>query len=254
MIGLASDYDGTLSINRMVSHSTVEAVHHFQKQGNLFGIVTGRMFTMINTVIRQDQIQPDFIISSNGGMICNAKDEVVACQPIKKEVALELFYQMKELGFTSFGVTDGFRYCGYDTELDFRTVRRNRLFSSLKMDEQQLQQATQLVSFFSQGKNREHTLHLQSEIQKRFGNEVDTFMNRDSLDIVAKGVSKKTGVEQLARLLECQQMEVIGDDLNDLSMIEGLHGFAMQQGNEIVKKVARKTFDSVESCIHYLLK
>ena len=45
---------------------------------------------------------------------------------------------------------------------------------------------------------------------------------------------------------------MIGDDLNDLSMIERFDGFAMENANPLVKEKAKATFGYVGEMLRYL--
>ena len=81
---------------------------------------------------------------------------------------------------------------------------------------------------------------------------MESYLNRGTLDIVARGVSKQTGVEAAAAWLKANEVYVIGDDYNDLPMIEGLNGFAMSSGVEAVKAAASRLFDTVDACLDYL--
>ena len=93
---------------------------------------------------------------------------------------------------------------------------------------------------------------MQAEIQEKFGDAVESYLNRGTLDIVARGVSKQTGVEAAAAWLKANEVYVIGDDYNDLPMIEGLNGLAMSSGVEAVKAAASRLFDTVDACLDYL--
>ena len=67
------------------------------------------------------------------------------------------------------------------------------------------------------------------------------------MDVCAAGNTKATGLAHLQECLGWQQhpLYVIGDDLNDLSMIERFQGFAMASGNPLVKETAQAIFPSV---------
>jgi hydroxymethylpyrimidine pyrophosphatase-like HAD family hydrolase len=67
------------------------------------------------------------------------------------------------------------------------------------------------------------------------------------VDVCAAGNNKGTGLEHLQDVMGWQDypLYVIGDDLNDLSMIEKFHGFAMASGHPLVLEKARGAFASV---------
>ena len=47
MILLASDYDGTLKRQGKISETDIMAIQNFQREGNLFSLITGRSISMI---------------------------------------------------------------------------------------------------------------------------------------------------------------------------------------------------------------
>ena len=109
-----------------------------------------------------------------------------------------------------------------------------------------------MISLAAWISDRGRMAEMQAEIQERFGDAVESYLNRGTLDIVARGVSKQTGVEWAASWLKADEVYVIGDDYNDLPMIEGLHGFAMNSGVEAAKAAASRLFDTVDDCLDYL--
>lgn len=248
---LASDYDGTLRLGERVAPSTVKAVREFQKRGNLFGLVTGRALNMIYDEIRDNGIEPDFILSSNGAMLTDKNRQVLSAFPIPFEIGVKLLDELKVMGFRQYGACDGFRYCYYDGGRNLDDPDR-ALYPNLEVSQQELIARGSIISFYSRGRNREHTAELQQQLQARFGQYVDSFLNRNTLDIVARGISKKTGVELAASAFACPHPYVIGDDFNDLPMIEEFRGFAMSGGIQEAKDAASQIFDTVDDCLKYL--
>ncbi len=131
-------------------------------------------------------------------------------------------------------------------------VQRRAKFFNDALSEAEVLESGELISMAAWIGDRERMAEIQAEIQTLFGDAVETYLNRGTLDIVARGVSKQTGVQCAAALLQADEIYVIGDDYNDLPMIEGLHGFAMSSGVEAAKAAASALFDSVDDCLDYL--
>ena len=85
------------------------------------------------------------------------------------------------------------------------------------------------------------------EVGRAFAGELSAVANRTFVDICMTGNDKGTGVARLLEQMGWQDEEicVIGDDRNDLSMIERFHGFAVARGNDAVKPAASQVFESV---------
>lgn len=79
-------------------------------------------------------------------------------------------------------------------------------------------------------------------------------VNLHYMDVCSSSNDKGTGLANLQAAMkwEHEPLYVIGDDLNDLSMIERFDGLAMENANPLIKEKARATFDSVGEMLKYL--
>ena len=61
------------------------------------------------------------------------------------------------------------------------------------------------------------------------------------------GVSKSQGIAKLLELMNWQNAEVyaIGDESNDLPMLEAYDGFTVNTAREVIKEKARAVYPSV---------
>ena len=65
----ASDYDGTLRLGDLVSQYDKNAIAKWQKQGNLFGLVSGRSMESMREEAVKNDLHADFYIGNNGGAV-----------------------------------------------------------------------------------------------------------------------------------------------------------------------------------------
>ena len=67
------------------------------------------------------------------------------------------------------------------------------------------------------------------------------------MDITPAGVSKSQGIKKLLELMDWQDAEVyaIGDESNDLPMLEAYDGFTVNTAREVIKEKARAVYPSV---------
>lgn len=102
----------------------------------------------------------------------------------------------------------------------------------------------------------ERVAQLAADIRQRFLEQLSAESNLFYVDVCAANNNKATGLERLQSVMGWQDypLYVIGDDLNDLSMIEIFKGFAMKSGNELVKEKARGTFTSVGEMIEAIIQ
>ena len=252
---LASDYDGTLRLAQQVEPATAARVAQFQNHGHRFGIVTGRALNTIYDEAHHNQIDPDVFICSNGALIADRYKNILDAHWIPFDRACALIEYLKQSDFESFTFCNG-ENSGYHANEHIvqspRSLERREKFFSKTIGEAEVLARGRMISLAAWISDRGRMAEMQAEIQERFGDAVESYLNRGTLDIVARGVSKQTGVEQAAAWLKADEVYVIGDDYNDLPMIKGLHGFAMSSGVEAVKAAASQLFDTVDDCLDYL--
>ena len=76
--------------------------------------------------------------------------------------------------------------------------------------------------------------------------------NNICIDIVDATVNKAYGLRCVAELFGGEESDVIavGDNLNDLDMLEAFRSYAMENGVEEVKRVADQTVKTVTELIY----
>lgn len=84
---------------------------------------------------------------------------------------------------------------------------------------------------------------------------VSAHVNRISVDITAKGISKKTGIEELSAHLSIpkDKITVIGDSLNDISMIRAYNGHAVENALDEVKEISTSVHLDVGAMIEAVM-
>ena len=76
---------------------------------------------------------------------------------------------------------------------------------------------------------------------------MQAYPNGCSVDIVPAGVSKSQGINKLLELMNWQDAEVyaIGDESNDLPMLEAFDGFTVDTARDAIKARAREVYAGV---------
>ena len=89
-------------------------------------------------------------------------------------------------------------------------------------------------------------------LNKKFGDVIFAQKNTHSLDIVPLGINKSVGVENLLRIMNWDaEVYVIGDESNDLPMINHFGGYTVATAKDFVKKKASAIFESVGAMLNY---
>ena len=90
-------------------------------------------------------------------------------------------------------------------------------------------------------------LEVSKKLNALFGDVVHAYPNRCSVDVTPKGISKEQGIRKLIDLMGWAEPEVfsIGDEINDLPMIEAFNGFTVDTAREAIQAKARKVYQGV---------
>ena len=76
---------------------------------------------------------------------------------------------------------------------------------------------------------------------------VHAYPNRCAVDITPKEISKEQAITHTLSLMGWQDAEIfaIGDEVNDLPMIEAFNGYTVDTAREAIKQKARASYESV---------
>ena len=255
---LASDYDGTLKQYSHTKRKTIveksdrEAIDEFRKMGNLFGIVTGRSKGMIYPELEKYGIETDFLIAQNGSAIWDRNFRLLHAHEISHDIADELADIMKQKKVVCFGVAD-LEKSGvlYDNGQDIEDLEKEKLQIE-KLTEEDFRQMM-VISFFIKNESDQAAELLVKDLIQLFDGRLSFHSNKDVIDVTAYGVSKETGVRWIEDYYQPDKIAVIGDALNDLSMIRAYHGYYITSGNAELRKYAERGFANIEECLKYMM-
>lgn len=213
-----------------------------RSQKTLICINTGRSYHHLKKDMALNNIEADFYITSSGGEIHDNLGNVIHVEAIEHSVVrdvLEVIFSNKTHTF-SVGMKENPIYAfkkDFDV-WDMSLVKR--------IDEPVYTVSTKLPS---EEEALEFKKHLESSVN------VSAHVNRISVDITAKGVSKKSGIEILSQYLDIPRtsITVIGDSLNDVPMIEAYDGYTVHNALDAVKDIAKASFTDVGEMIEKIM-
>lgn len=238
----ASDFDGTLYRNGTVTEEEKEAISKWRKNGNLFGIITGRSYGFIKEDVDRFRPEYDFIISTNGAVIRDGDGNVLcehrAPHTHAKEI-LDLALENNPLYFEIMYLDSNHR----------RVVEFRKESDPLILKEEVLYEADYFHQLSCTIPGIDVAMALTDKINDLFGETltayclVDTARNTANIDVVEKGVSKASALYTLAKLKNVTREDVItvGDNYNDIPMIKEFDGYIMASAYEGVRALANKT-------------
>lgn len=246
---LASDFDGTLAFNNEIKESDIKKIKEFQEAGNLFGMSTGRNLEGILHVTDPYGIHLDFLVLASGSKLVGKNGQVLFDRPLNKDIVTRIYNATRcpkeYMFFTEKGAVvihravsnRAFRLIEDISELE----DVDYAFMAIKFMDGEEDQAQEAVDF----------------INAHFSDEIIAYRNTINVDVVTKGCSKGKGVLMIAEHfnLDKEDIAVIGDSMNDISMFDVTdHAYSFEHIEPALKKHVNHFVGSVGECIDDLLR
>ena len=245
---IASDFDGTLRRHGVISKRDRQAVVRWRKEGNLFGVVTGRDYEQACFVIKKHRIAVDFVICCTGAIITDGKFNVICEEKGCSEAIPELAEYTLSLNPEYFHASNyGEVYyvpCGKEPVRDGGTA-----LTSKEMSE---------IPFFHQVntcfENDEQALEYITYVNERYGEYFNAFRNGRFVDIPPAGISKTEGIYRYMKIVGAEKKDVttVGDNFNDIGMITEFGGCAVGRARDEVKAAAKTVCEGIAELIEKL--
>ena len=237
---IATDFDGTLSYNGKISDEDKSAIHKFRAAGNKFGIVTGRDVDMAQWIKPENGLEFDYLICCTGAVIRSAEGEIIYQKKGKMDSFIyDLIDKARELGAYGFSASDIFLKCAIDIK------------GKIPMQIDALKEFTQINTGFTSEENAQRFIDYANE---KYGDKLSAFRNGSSVDIPPANTSKVTGVYEYAKMFENPEIYAVGDNVNDLAMIEEFCGFAVSNAKEEVKAKAKHQCNRIADMIEFIME
>lgn len=245
----ASDYDGTLFRQDKIAAEDAEGVRRWRAAGNKFGVVTGRDYGMLAPQLKYYGIESDYAVCNNGGLICRADGTPLW----QGEIPLRTLAEMvKEPGVRrsfhfAFSAADK-TYLYHEREGSWISREARQWdFTIVSITEQDILSLPQIHQFSLGYPEAGEAAEVSEILNARYGDIIHAYPNRCSVDVTPKGISKRQGIEKLVELMGWKNPEIfsIGDEINDLPMIEAFNGFTVDTAREAIKTKARCAYAGV---------
>ncbi|MBQ4510030.1 MAG: HAD-IIB family hydrolase [Clostridia bacterium] len=236
---IATDFDGTLSYNGKISDEDKSAIHRFREAGNKFGIVTGRDVDLAQWIKPENGLEYDYLICCTGAVIKNGEGEIIYQKKGKIDNYIyEMIDKARELGAYGFSASDVLLKCIVDIK------------GKIPMQMDALKEFTQVNTGFT---NEENAQKFVDYVNATYNDKISAFRNGTSIDMPPANTSKVTGIYEYAKMFDNPEIYAVGDNINDLSMIEEFCGFAVSNAKEEVKKAANHQCNRIADMIDFIM-
>lgn len=259
---IAIDLDGTtLNDSQKITQETQKVLNELRKQGHIVSIVTGRPYR--NSYYYYQQLKMDTpIVNFNGAWCHNPTDhrwENGYHKRLDRDLAISMLSlkEHPEIQLIAAESKDGIYIHGdYVPYPDYFPEGSD--VSKQLTAETLLEDPTSLEIFTI---SQETQPHIERKVIETFGEAVEVRTwggEAPCLEVVAAGVQKALGVEQIANHYGIKRKDILafGDQANDFEMIQYAgHGVVMSNGIEELKEIAddlTKKTNQEDGLAHYL--
>lgn len=243
---IVSDMDGTLlNSKKNISEKSLNVINQLSEQSIIFAIGSGRNLHDLKHYAAQF-LQPPPIISINGGLIYNEKQEVIYDQPLAIDVIKSLIHELDQFNVyydllgenLSYSNNREARKCLIQNILNTNNIKTkasddHRYFDVQFVDyNDALFSRVNIYKFsvinFGEHDLEEIALHISDKIPCEISSS-----GANNIEINPIGVNKGEGIKKLCVYysIDLKQVLAIGDNINDISMLETAGVFCAMQNS-----------------------
>lgn len=246
---LASDLDGTLYFGNeeeKLKPQDVKAIKQFQKEGNLFGICSGRTLAGIHHALDGLDVSLDFYILVSGAMLATKDGNYIYKHMLSKEIISKIVDLIKNEAVRILFCHDETYYAIDPRHVDEVAISHQMITS---MDEAEYDTYDSLHLAFE---NIDVLEKVKALLSNELREQIAIHHNVLNLDITPYGCSKGKAIKTLDQYLPVnyEDIYVIGDSYNDISMFEAAKtAFSFHRSDDIVKEKATYLVNDIAEAI-----
>lgn len=244
---IVSDIDGTLvDNNSQLSKLVIDNVRKLKEKNIYFSLASQRVHSSIVPLAKELDITIPFI-SLNGTLIQDFSGEILLNKSLIDRKYVEKALRLAEQYYVKIGLcyNDQIVYTEDNSVIrDFMT----RLGTTYTLVDSYDNYKDNVLEIIMSGNDRKIMKHIQSKMRPPFGlflkvkyYRSQTFQGVYNIEIIGKGVNKKTGLNLLTKYLKVSKDEVMvfGDWYNDRDLFQfGGLNIALENAVEELKEMA----------------
>lgn len=222
---LASDFDLTLYVpDEEVVKKNVIAIRSFMKQGNLFGIVTGRNYSSVKQLLNQYDIPYHYLVCQDGAKLFDSMDYCFSTIYLSREDIIQILPVLEQYNFDYY-LDDGYN----QTENMDDCVKVVGIIGDRRKEAQQVVDHLLDMGFYA-------------------------YLSVEHINIMDGSVNKKDALEKVLVHADCYKddLYVIGDSVNDYEMLSSFQGALMKNHSKELDQLGKKTYNTLYEYIEEL--
>ena len=224
---LASDFDKTIYIeDSFYLNKNISTILEFMRLGNIFIIITGRSYFDIKVLLNKYHIPYTYLICEDGAKIYDSNDYCISTSLIDADTIKKIIFILNQFNY-QYLLDDGYNY----TTNIYDCVKIAIPYNDISDASLLLQKIKSSVS-------------------------VEGYISDNYININNIGVNKYSSLKKLIDIekFNCNDLYVIGDDINDLEMIKNFKGAIMEQHHEVLDTIDKKNYKYLYMYIEELCK
>lgn len=223
---VVSDYDNTFYIEEQTIIDNIKAIQNFIKE-NKFAIATGRSYINFKNVDDIYHIPYHYLIINHGATILK-NDFIIYNKTIDDEIKNKLLIDLQlERAFHAYGCFEKINI--------MNLTKRN--FSKICVEYKDAVLARSIYEI----------------VTSNFQNKLNVYLvdSNETIEITSANIDKAEAIKEIAQLenINLNNIYTIGDNHNDIKMIQTYQGYAIKGAIEEVKQKAIKEYSSVADLI-----
>ena len=238
-----SDFDGTLvHADGMISNRNIRAIARYRQAGGTFAVVTGRMLTSILPRLEGLGIEEGLVCAYQGAVIADiATKKLLKCEGFSFEEAQRVLCVLEGKGEHVHIYSVWELYSNRDDDMLHTYEEICRVKAVIADDLIEVAKSISVIKILVMVEP-ERRFALRRELEEALGEKYYVTCSSEWLvEIMPAGQTKAAAVDFLSAHygVPLARVAAVGDQLNDLPMIERAGGkFAVENGEEALKTLA----------------
>lgn len=240
-----SDFDGTLVRgDGTVSEANRRAIETYRRAGGIFAVVTGRMMTSILPRLKELGLDDGLAVAYQGAMIADVRTgEILKSGGFSQEDALTCIRYFEKCGYHVHVYTGEDFYSNMEDEYlrVYEEICRVKGKIEPHLSDMVAAKSVNVIKVLAMVASNERD-RVKAETEAALGEEFFvTCSSAFLVEVMPKGQNKAGAVEFLSAYyrIPSEEIAAIGDQLNDLPMLEAAGGkFAVENAEKELKRRA----------------
>lgn len=222
---IVSDFDLTFFTDEYLEN--IRLINDFVAKGNMFVIATGRNITHLKKDIKGFNINYEYLICNDGGIIFDKNDNIIYRKDIDQDIVEPIFNILNS--------DNNIKVTYIDDTINYITDIKSK--------------ANAIIGSYI---NKELASNTLSKIEKEYNN-IHGYLSDNWINITDISVDKASGIRHLQDYLNINYDNIytIGDNVNDIEMLNNYHGYLIESDLDLIcGKGVIKSFKDLISIIN----